>query len=57
VTEYFERYEVPNGDVWFVVTTVVRDPTYLNQEFVTSSHFKREADGSKWAPAPCRATP
>jgi hypothetical protein len=34
----------------------VNDPTYLQQEFVTSSHFKKEPDGSKWAPAPCKAS-
>ena len=55
VTENFDRFKSPNGDEWFVVTTVVNDPKYLQQEFVTSSHFKKEADGSKWAPAPCKA--
>jgi hypothetical protein len=33
----------------------VNDPKYLQQEFVTSSHFKKEADGSKWSPAPCKS--
>ncbi len=54
VTEYFDRFTAPNGDEWFSVTTVVNDPKYLNQEFVTSSHFKKEPDGSKWSPSPCR---
>jgi hypothetical protein len=36
------------------VTTIVTDPAVLNQPFVTSSHFKKEADGSKWAPSTCR---
>jgi hypothetical protein len=35
---------------------VVEDPAYLDQPFVTSTHFKREADGSKWSPAPCDRT-
>jgi hypothetical protein len=43
-------------DVWFTVTTTVEDPTYLAQPFITSSNFKREADASKWKPAPCRAS-
>ena len=34
------------------MTTIVSDPKYLNQDFVTSTHFKKEADGSKWAPKP-----
>jgi hypothetical protein len=56
VTEYFDRFTAPNGDEWFSVTTVVDDPKYLNQAFVTSSHFKKEPDGSKWSPSPCRVS-
>jgi hypothetical protein len=55
VTENFDRFKSPSGDEWFVVTTAVNDPKYLQQEFVTSSHFKKEADGSKWSPAPCKS--
>jgi hypothetical protein len=55
VTEYFDRFPVPNGGEWFVVTTIVDDPTYLIRSFVTSSHFRREPDDSKWSPRPCRA--
>ena len=33
----------------------VDDPTYLTQPFITSTNFKREADGSKWKPSSCRA--
>jgi hypothetical protein len=43
-------------DDWFTVTTIVDDPTYLNQPFITSSNFKREPDGSKWRPTPCKAS-
>ena len=39
-----------------VVTTVVDDPQYLPQPFIVSSHFKKEADGSKWDPTPCSST-
>jgi hypothetical protein len=42
------------GQPWFVVTTIVRDPKYLNTPWVTTSHFKKEADASKWNPTPCR---
>ena len=56
VTEYFDRFRAPNGDEWLAVTTVVTDPRYLNQDFVTSSHFKKEADGSKWSPLACKTT-
>ena len=54
VTEYVDRFAAPNGDEWLVVTTVVSDPKYLNQDFVTSSHFKREPDGARWSPSPCK---
>lgn len=56
VTEHFIRYSVPPADEWFTVTTIVDDPTYLNQPFITSSNFKREPDGSKWKPTPCKPT-
>ena len=56
VTEYIDRFKAPNGDEWLVFTTLVNDPRYLNQEFVTSSHFKKEADGAKWNPFPCKTT-
>jgi hypothetical protein len=54
LTEYFDRFPGPNADTWLVVTTVVADPKYLTQEFVTSSHFRLEPDGRKWDPAPCK---
>ena len=54
VVEYWDRFNAPNGDAWINITTMVDDSQYLNQTFVTSTHFKREPDGSKWAPAPCR---
>jgi hypothetical protein len=52
--EYWDRMTFPNGDTWLVVTSVVSDPRYLLNDYTTSAHFKREADGSKWKPAPCR---
>ena len=53
VTEYFDLFKEPEGPDWFVVTTIVQDPQYLNAPWVTTSHFKKEPDGSKWAPTPC----
>jgi len=53
VTEFFDRFPTPDGNEWFVVTTRVEDPMYLLAPFVTSSHFRREPDGSKWHPAAC----
>jgi hypothetical protein len=42
------------GD-WLTVFTIVDDPRYLSQQFITNTHFKREADASAWSPAPCGA--
>ena len=53
LTEFFDRFTAPNGDDWFVVTTIVDDPAYLMQPYVTTSHFRREADASGWNPGPC----
>jgi hypothetical protein len=57
VTEGFNRHDEPNGDAYITVTTIVDDPKYLAQPFITSSSFKREADPSKWKPTPCRTAP
>lgn len=54
LTEHFDAFESPNGDDWLIVTTIVEDPVYLNGRYVTSSHFKRETDRSKWNLTPCR---
>lgn len=55
VEEYFDGFKEANGDQWLVVTTIVNDPEYLTQPFVTSSHFKKERDGSRWRPTSCEA--
>jgi hypothetical protein len=54
VEEYFDSFREPNGEVWLVVTSIVTDPQYLDQNFITSSQFKK-TDAAKWAPTPCQA--
>ena len=56
LTEYFDRHTEANGDQWFTVTTIVEDPKYLDQPFVTSTHFKKEPDAAKWHPTACSAS-
>jgi len=56
VTEYFDRHTEANGDQWFTVTTIVDDPRYLDQPFITSTHFKKEPDAAKWHPTACTAS-
>jgi hypothetical protein len=55
VTEYFDRHSETDGSEWFTVTTIVDDPKYLAQNFITSTHFRKEPDASKFSPTPCRA--
>jgi hypothetical protein len=54
MTEYFDRLSAYGSD-WLTVFTIVEDPHYLNQPFITSTHFKREPDRSKWMPSPCES--
>jgi hypothetical protein len=53
VIEYYDRYDEPNGEEWFTVTTIVPDPVYLSGPFVTTTDFKKERDGSKFDPSVC----
>jgi hypothetical protein len=54
ITEYINRLpQHPNGDNWLLVVTVVNDPKYLSEPFYTSTQFKLEPNGAKWAPTPC----
>lgn len=58
VTEYYDRFALPHGngsDEWLLVTTIVDDPIYHVEPFVTSTNFKREPDGSKWHPTACKS--
>lgn len=53
LTEYYNVTREPNGDEWLIITTIVDDPKYLGQRFITSTHFKKEPSDSKWNPTPC----
>jgi hypothetical protein len=55
VEEYFDTFREPDGNTWLVVTTIVTDPEYLAQMFITSSHFKKLPGPTGWNPTPCEA--
>jgi hypothetical protein len=55
VAEYYDYHKEPNGDEWFTVTTIVRDPKYLREPFITSSDFKKQRDATGWRPTLCSA--
>lgn len=53
--EFYDLFTEPNGDTWLVIDSIITDPAYLTQPYVDSVSFKKERDGSKWDPTPCRA--
>jgi hypothetical protein len=55
VKEDFDLFTERTGQPWFVVTTIVEDPLYLQEPFVTSSNFKKQSDAAGWNPRPCSA--
>jgi len=55
LTEYYHPMTVPNGDKWLTVISELRDPQYLSETWVVSSHFKKVADNAGWNPEPCLA--
>ena len=56
VSEHFDITSLPDVGELLLVTPVVEDPVYLNAPYVTSPHFKKEPDGSRWDPTPCSST-
>jgi len=59
VTEFIDRLgPEPDGAIYLLVRTTIDDPKYLQQPFVTSTHFRLEADGAaKWKPTSCKTDP
>ncbi len=55
VTEWYDRITAPNGDDWLVVSTEVLDPQYLSMPFITSTHFRKQADATGFSPSACTA--
>jgi hypothetical protein len=53
LSEYWDMMKDHAGAEWLVITTFVDDPTYLQNRWITSLNFKKEANGSKWDPTPC----
>jgi hypothetical protein len=56
MTEYYDLVREPDGSQWLVITSIVEDPVYLQQPFILSTHFKKQADAKGWDPTPCSAT-
>jgi hypothetical protein len=54
LTEYFDRVEFPDGNTYLVVSTTVEDPVNLTAPYLTSVHFRKQADGTGWNPTACK---
>jgi hypothetical protein len=52
--EHFTVLDLHGVAQYLILTSVIEDPTYLREPFLLSSQFKREPDGAKWDPTPCR---
>lgn len=55
LTEFYDVIHEPDGTQYLIISTVVEDPANLTQPFRTSTHFKKEANNSKFKPQPCSA--
>jgi hypothetical protein len=55
LTEFFDIVNPPDGAPLLIVKAILDDAEFLTQPFITSTHFKKEADGSKWNPSACSA--
>src|SRR5690606_4942923 len=55
IIEYFDLLRQPDGTEWLVVKTIVEDPEYLGEPFITSSNFRKEEGRDGWNPTECVA--
>ena len=54
LTEHWDVYKRPNGEEYLTITTQVDDPQYLRTPRLVAPVFKKEPNGAKWAPQPCK---
>jgi uncharacterized protein with LGFP repeats len=55
LTEYFAQLKDDDGAEYLAVTTMLDDPTYLQQPWVRTSQFRKQPDAKNWNPTPCSA--
>lgn len=53
MTEHFRVHKLLDNSEYIVFSQMVEDPTYLNQPFIVTYHFRKLPDGSQWNPTPC----
>jgi hypothetical protein len=55
LTEFYDVFQEPEGEIWMIVTTIVNDPVYLENPLILTAQFRKQADASGWEPTPCSA--
>jgi len=53
LTEYFDVVRGPNDEIYLLVSSVVEDPTYLTQPFMTTTQWRKQPDATGWSPGKC----
>jgi hypothetical protein len=53
LTEYFQHLKDDDGTEYLAITSMLDDPEYLQQPWVRTSQFKKQADARGWDPTPC----
>jgi hypothetical protein len=53
VTEYWDLLREADGTQYLLVKTIVNDPAYLNQDFITTTHMRKQATADGWSPSTC----
>jgi hypothetical protein len=53
LTENYDVLHEPDGTQYLLISTVIEDSTNLTGPWRTSTHFKKEADASKFKPTAC----
>lgn len=55
ITEYMDVFSEPNGGQSLLVTTIIEDTKYLNQQILLNTNFRKLPDATGWKPAACSA--
>jgi hypothetical protein len=53
VTEYFDVVNEGDGEQWLIDKSIVEDPKYLAQRYLSSPNLKKQRDASGWNPTAC----
>jgi hypothetical protein len=55
LTEYIQHLQDDDGMEYLAITSMLDDSQYLQQPWVRTSQFRKQADAKGWNPTPCTA--